>query len=48
VNLSAALVIFITMASLQGDGLRVVLSLDEVIGDVVIDILMMLILWLSW
>jgi hypothetical protein len=41
-------VIFITKTVLQVDGLGVVLSLDEVIGDVVMDILMMLILWLSW
>jgi hypothetical protein len=37
---------FITNAGLQVDGLGVVLSLDEVIGDVVLDILMMLILWI--
>jgi hypothetical protein len=42
------IVIFITKEGLQVDGLGVVLSLDEVIGDVVMDMLMMLILWLSW
>jgi len=30
------------------DGLRVMLSLDEIIGDVVMDSLMMLMVWLSW
>jgi hypothetical protein len=40
--------IFITKAGLQVDGLGVVLSLDEVIGDIFMDFLMMLILLLAW